>query len=145
MANELSSFVADFGVFLYAIVGAVGYLRASELGKERAMAVALVTLSAIYFHAYIFSTYYHVSTPLINSIVELGNTLMRYLSRTPGIQTVSGVPSEITIITWPFNNTLLDALYGLGLFSYTSIVTIAVVSFSAISSIINFIRSLIKR
>ena len=138
--------MADLAILVALMIGTAGAFKALSLRRRAgAASVLAATLVAIYSLAYIYHTYYGVSTPLVDSVLSAGTVLTNLASGSPilegGVHNVSAPP----LLNQPFNNDLLNALYYIGIFTYTTIVALALVSTSTVVSIARFIRDLIKR
>ena len=138
--------IVDFGILGALMIGVAGAFKALGLRRRAgAASVLATTLVAIYSLAYIYHTYYGVSTPLVDSVLNAGTVLTNFVSGSPvlegGVHNISAPP----LLNQPYNNDLLNAVYYIGIFTYTTIVALALVSTSTVVTIARFIRDLVKR
>ena len=71
MAVSGLSTIVDFSILIMVIIGIAGVARLLEENRKlMAISISILTLVAIYATAYLYYTYYHVSSPLIDAIVD---------------------------------------------------------------------------
>lgn len=63
----------DFFILMALMVGVVGAFRAVGVGNRvGAVSILIVTLLGMYAIAYVYHTYYSISTPIVNSVLAFG-------------------------------------------------------------------------
>ena len=129
------------------MVGVVGAFRAVGMGNRvGAAAVLVATILGMYAIAYIYHAYYGISTPIVNLVLASGEVLIQSLFNSHILRAGNVEAAAMSqLVNYPFSNGLLNALYYIGMFTYTTVIALALVSTSTLMSIARFIGDLIRR
>ena len=144
MTNSVDlSLLVDLSMLVALIVGIAGTLKALGMNNKIGAWISLVTtLLSLYALAYLYHTYYGLSTPLMNAVLSSGKLLADPLLNIASAGKITTAPQ---LIEHPFSNSLLNDLYFIGVLTYTTIIALSLVFVSILVSIIRFIVNAVRR